>query len=503
MKNVLTKVLLMLLTLTMVIGIASCKNDKKNDTQTTESKETEAAASDDGYQKDSIPSDLKFNNQIVTVLYCGGGATSDDRTSEFNPEVAGDFVEEAILARNTMVEDRLEVELNFQPTDGGYSSSGNSDFKKTLENDILGSKEFDICADYGATIGSCIISGMCTDLKSYDIIDFSAPWWASDLSEGGTVNEKLYFATGDISTSYLSSMYCMFFNEDLVTNLGLESPYDMVEMDNWKWEFFIEYCREIYSDLDQIEGKSVGDLFGITMTSIVAESVFYSGACKILDTDTDGYLILSDSFTNSRASNFYDLTQTFFNDSNDAYVSGDNWRTNFTEKRSVFAISQMNFAATLATQEDKMNFGVLPIPKYDDNQEYCSAGWVGRTLYFISAGSKVKDVAATCMECLASEGYRQVTPVLYEEQYKLRYSSGETHSQMIDLIRDSVVFDLAQIYLYSFGDTNLQIPTRLARALSMGKISGYATEMQNISTAKSSYENIMKAAVTEIAKSYE
>ncbi|MBQ7347250.1 MAG: extracellular solute-binding protein [Clostridia bacterium] len=499
MKNIFAKIILLLLALSMLFGFAACKKDDGKKTPTdTQPPEEET----DPYQKDSIPDNINYGEEEVVILY------DELRPEEFDPEGAS-FVEEAVMSRNTKVEQRLNVTLNFTPTTGGYINTGLSPFKATVENDVVGGlNTFDICADYGMTIGSCAVSGLCVNLTDYDIIDFDAPWWASDLSTSATINNKLYFGVGDISTSYLSNMYCMFFNEDLVNDLTLQSPYDMVEMDNWKWEFFMQYCNEIYADLDNVEGKSVGDRYGLTMTHVTGESVFYSGGCQMLELDTDGNLILSETMSNSRASNFYSLTTSFFNDSNNVYVNEKdddndgvvNWKDNFLDGNSVFTISQLSFAKAIIDSGSGMKFGVLPLPKYDDNQNYRSACWVGRTLYFISSGSPVAEMAATTFECLASEGYRQVTPVLYEDTYKLRYSKDETSGQMIDLIRASIVFDLAQVYTYSFED---QIPTRMTRALTFGTISGYATEMQNISTAMATYKSGMQQVVQTIYNSYQ
>lgn len=159
-----------------------------------------------------------------------------------------------------MVKSRLNVELEFVPTPGGYNNRGNAPFKqKVLADFISGLGSYDICADYGMTIGSCSVDGLCANLKDYDIIDLSAPWWASDLNTSATINGKLFFGTGDISTSYLSSMYCMFFNEDLLLSNNIEIPCEMVYMDNWKWEFFMQLCKDVYLDADDTEGASNGN----------------------------------------------------------------------------------------------------------------------------------------------------------------------------------------------------------------------------------------------------
>ncbi|MGM9684117.1 MAG: extracellular solute-binding protein [Eubacteriales bacterium] len=491
MKKIIIRISSVLLLLSMLGAFVACnRKSTEPDNQTTSGN---AGTSDDGYVKDSIPANTNFDGQKVVVLY------DESRTSEFDPDSAGSFVEQAIVNRNFKVKSRLNVELEFVPTTGGYNNRGNAPFKQTVLADFTaGLGSYDICADYGMTIGSCSIEGLCANLKDYDIIDLSAPWWAPDLNTSATINGKLFFGTGDISTSYLSSMYCMFFNEDLLLSNNIEIPYEMVYMDNWKWEFFMQLCKGVYSDADDTEGASKGDNFALSMTPVFAESIFYSAGNKFLDMDSEGNLILSESISNSRASDFYDMTQSFLAGS-DCYVIGDGSAAeNFQNQKSMFTVNSISYASTLASVD--MKFGVLPMPKYDDNQDFHSACWVGRSLYFICNGSSIPEVAATVFECMASEGYRQVTKVLYEDTYKIRYSKDEDCGKMIDIIRNSIVFDLAQVYTYSFEN---QLPTRLTRGLVAGTLYMSDAPMINLSSAMSTYGQAMKSAVENISKAYQ
>ena len=56
------------------------------------------------------------------------------------------------------------------------------------------------------------------------------------------------------------------------------------------------------------------------------------------------------------------------------------------------------------------------------------------------------------LECLGSEGYRQVTPALFETSMKLKYASGQDDSDMYDLIRSSIYIDLGRIFTTSFSN---------------------------------------------------
>ena len=491
MNTLSKKISLCTLALFMILSMVSCLG---KDTESASDTTNEATQREDSsFELDNIPDEIDYDGAVVKVLYDAA------RTDEFDPSSSGSAVDASIVSRNFMVEERLGVYLQFVPTLGGYNNGGLSPLKQTLDNDIMSAGEYDICADYAMTIGSCVVSGNCVDLMQHSILDFDAPWWSSGL-KNATIGNRLYFGTGDISTSYISTMFCMFYNSQLVTDLNLEDPNTMVKLDNWKWEYFIEYCTDIYVDLDNVDGKTAGDRYAISAAPLYGEAIFYSGGSQYLELNSDGALTLAESLSNNRATDFYDQMESFLNGSEDVYVDNDteNLHQVFENGRSVFTIAQLNYAAELSSTE--IEYGILPLPKYDDNQDYRSVCWVGRTLYFISKGSDAAEMAATTMECMASEGYRRVTPILYEEVYKLRYSKDAISGQMLDIIRNSIVFDLAQVFTYSFEN---QLPTRMSRSLVFGSAAGYSENaMWNISTAMGTYRGALDAAVAEIVGAY-
>ena len=102
-------------------------------------------------------------------------------------------------------------------------------FVEFLRTDVFsGNCEYDVFGCYGLTTAACSIAGLCMDLKEYDYINFDKPWWPENLTEQATINRKLYFASGDISTSYLYEMYINFYNLDMVKEYVKEIPAEEI-----------------------------------------------------------------------------------------------------------------------------------------------------------------------------------------------------------------------------------------------------------------------------------
>ena len=98
------------------------------------------------------------------------------------------------------------------------------------------------------------------------------------------------------------------------------------------------------------------------------------------------------------------------------------------------------------------------MPKYDTDQEgYSTCLGFPYTLYAISAGSSHAEAAAYLLEALASEGYRTVTPALFEVSMKVRYVDDPTAARMFDIVRDSVSFDVGRIFTSSLSNYPFKI----------------------------------------------
>jgi hypothetical protein len=67
------------------------------------------------------------------------------------------------------------------------------------------------------------------------------------------------------------------------------------------------------------------------------------------------------------------------------------------------------------------------------------------------------------VECWASECYRLVTPQIFEVNMQLKYAETQCETDMFEIVRSSVVFDLGRIFgpeLYGMDD----MPSEAAKA---------------------------------------
>ncbi|MBQ9152095.1 MAG: hypothetical protein IJX72_07570, partial [Clostridia bacterium] len=86
-------------------------------------------------------------------------------------------------------------------------------------------------------------NGYLWDLNSdaVEYLDFTKSWWDGNMAEGMSINDRLYFATGDLLTSDNDATFVIMFNKQLVLDCKIPDLYALVENGQWTMDKFYEF----------------------------------------------------------------------------------------------------------------------------------------------------------------------------------------------------------------------------------------------------------------------
>lgn len=434
--------------ITLLLLAASCGNAGAGDT-TTAAVTAAPDAGDtarEGYDKNGYILDtlgeLDFKEAVIQTVYW-----SDVENQEyFAEQMDGSEVNDAIFTRNLAVEDRLNIKLEYVPTLG---NSGKADaFNSFIQNAIAAGDRYDIISAHSRSIGLCAYNGLTQDLLDLSYLNFDMPWWQDSLLTTATINDQLHFVSGDISTNMLYMMYVMFYNKELLKTYELEDPYELVKAGTWTYDKLIEMSTGVYLDLDKDNTKSDGDQFGQAAYTLHIDSYLWGSGIVGIDRNEAGDLILSDDFKGEKCVALIDKLYNYLTLSQDTilYSSGAKYKTAFAEGRNLFITDRADIA--IYDLSDKtFELGILPVPKYNaEQQDYFTLLGNPFSLYAIPVNAADADMAAAVLECMASESYRTVTPIIFEITMKFKYSSTNHDSEIYDIVRDGAVYDLSRIF---------------------------------------------------------
>ncbi|MBE6611214.1 MAG: hypothetical protein E7632_01875 [Ruminococcaceae bacterium] len=229
-KNMISPTAMLILAAMLCSMAASCGDGAAEDTTAETTLPAETTASDrdaDGYLLDDLPDDLDFGGETVTIL----GWNHYEEIEFFAEDQTGEIVNDAYYERNQRVEERLGVKLEFTEANCRWAEG---DWNKAIQRSVMaGAGDYDITAGYSLNVVSGIYQEVFSNLLELEYLDFTKPWWSEKMVESASIAGSLYFTMGDISSSSISRMQGLFFNNSLLTDYKLENPYELVVDGKW------------------------------------------------------------------------------------------------------------------------------------------------------------------------------------------------------------------------------------------------------------------------------
>jgi len=274
------RTLALILTVLLAATATSCGgSEASTDTMGTDaSGETTAAPAKDYSREetsDNLP-ELNFQGESVRVYFRGH---NDVIKLEIVGEENGDVINDAVYARNRSVEERLNVKFDM--------IAGDSDHNKYMNNlkTVLMSGEdaYDIVSAAQWLALPQAMEGLYYDLSDAPYIDFDAPWWYEDYMAEIAVGGERYMLAGDISTTHIRYMSCMYVNKNIFAdNFGnADDLYQTVLDGKWTHDKLRGYITDVYQDLNNNGITDDGDLLGISSTPISqSDHICYSAGLR-------------------------------------------------------------------------------------------------------------------------------------------------------------------------------------------------------------------------------
>ncbi len=447
MKKTVSRFLSLLLSILMLLSIVACSEATDTPQQTLPDAADTSAATEGQTSSESEGEETKapptvasnqYNEDFVT-LYCSDIFRKGYYFVEDDERTPGNDLEDHIFERTLAVEEHLGVDVI--AVDGGtYTEYG-----ATVSNSITaGDDAYQLVLThvyYG--VSNFITSNLVRPFNEFGSINLDAYYWNSTLMDSLAINDQMYFGYGDFC---LSNCYVIAFNKDMVKEYEnvVGDIYQQVLNHTWTLDKLIEYTSLVSQD----NGDGVWDVedtYGFAGYAWVP-LISFQTACDIpiVQEDADGELYISPLVDN--AEKIVDLDQKIFDfvNSNNTYMwappglTGPTEALPITSDRVMFQMLN-NFELVTTTATD-VKIGVLPYPKWDEEQEdYKTLNWNG--LMCVPTSAKNTKMVGDVIEML---GYYSddVTTAFYETLLGTKVANAPQDSEMLDIIWASQVSDI-------------------------------------------------------------
>lgn len=442
-KRMLLRLMALLLSLLTLAGaLAACKTDPKDPTES----QTEDTGRDTGgtdATESYYPLSGDYGGRSFSIL------ARSEYPYEFDVNEAGsDDVANAVYARNLAVETAYKINIEVTTLFDSYQNNEMLDRLNNLYATGAADEDYDLIGGTQYRAAGLIPNGWFRNWNELNYIDLEADAWKNGLTEGMTVNEKTYGISGDLSIAFWKCMTSMLFNKNWVIDVWDENLYQVVNDGKWTYEYF----KRVVLAASNNDGASPDDgdktgVYGFGSDHDVAIDGFVAAfGLNLISKNEEGKLSLSD-LASEKVINFVDEMQSFYTSENHyawAYIGVD---PSFYFRKKQIMIAPMRFEMIERMLDWEGDYGVIPYPKYDSQQEeYASPMTDGATLFMIPNTNRDTDFTCIITSALAEESVRGVIPRYYERVIKSKGARDPQSYQMLDLIRKTCTMDYSVLY---------------------------------------------------------
>lgn len=465
-KKIIERILLLILTVLFLLpAIVSCGDKSGNDggNQNNTGANQNGKDTDGGGEtaSDSAPTEAYIYPQMD-----GGGAdftflapttTWFYYTDIVKDEMSGEVLDDAIYTRNRFIESQFNINFKEVSLDIGQIIP---QLKKVV---LSGEDVYDasFCPVYcGGNIGSLITQNFFYNLNENPMLNLDEKWWNQTMRKEASIGkgDKLYYAGCDIDILTLQSVSCVYFNQDMMTNLGLELPYNAAREGKWTFDLFQQYMKSGASlnGADSFKWEVGGKaLYGFTSYEDSVTSLLEGSGERFIITDSEGMPhpgINGERFINvlTKLQDMLQLQNGEFLYSNGDHATGNHYEPIFRDGRALLAIGELK--ATDVFREMDATFGIVPIPKYDENQQdYYSHLIFAASVLVIPVTNPRVDFTGAVLDAMAYVSNRDVTPVLFDVSVSQKRLRNEDSIEMLQIIKNSGSFDIGLAYGWTSG----------------------------------------------------
>ncbi len=437
----LSRLLAFLMTLALLVPLAACGKETPATPAITSAADTETTLPAETELKPDLP-EKDFNGRdfrVQSVTY-----DPNSYTTIFAPEeLTGEIVKDALYNRNLAVAQQFNVK--FVATEDSY----NNNYSRLREMALAEDDALEMIMVINRNAFSSSVDGYLTNVSLLKYLDLDKPWYSKDINDSMTIAGKLFFAYSDECLQMFESAAILMFNKDMMTDLGLDLPYKLVDEGKWTWDTFHDYAAAGLRDVNGDGAYTADDCYGVISHTDFYFPSFWIGADTLSvakDKDDIPYFNIPG---NERWNAAMEYSVKLLKEDLVCLESAGK-RTEavqtFAERGSLFCLSTLGRMQITREMEDDM--GILPLPKYDAAQEKYRSRVIDGWLHVVPASVTDPEYVGVIMEALAYESYKNVFPSYYDNFVSYKILRDRESIEMMDLIKNTRMMDMGDVQLF-------------------------------------------------------
>ena len=461
-----TAVLIALLML--VPTLASCSDNTPAETkettaqqETAQTAESTDASSDESETEDerikpNIPESADFGGDDITFLHWYNPAwTETVRQSRdiYAEGITGEAINDAVYNRNVKIEDAYKVKIALQ-------LEQSTDIASMVGQQVTaGDSTYDVVYQILSAAPALIQKSYFHNLFNVPNIDLEKPWWDQNSISSLSTMGILPLVSTSINVNDKDATAALAFNKTIASNNQLEDLYTLVREGKWTYDKLTEMAEATYNDSNGDGTMTPDDVYGFLGGRDVIDSLYHgSGSQFITKNENDEFVF---TFGTERdvdvISKGIDIVNSVWYFNHHAWKDQSDilYRQIFETGHGLFFWMRLDDVTNMRAGD--ADFGIIPIPKYEEAQDkyysLVSQHTTGLMSIPITCAGDELSMVGMVLEALAAESHYTLIPEYIETSLKTKNSRDAESADMLDIILNNRVFDPMNVYSFAnFGD---------------------------------------------------
>ena len=435
----------------LLLSLASCGDTGTTAADTSaETPGTDTAVTETAKQYDPGLPDMDYGGEKFIFAMRGADGDYNDITADATD---GDQLNDAVYYRNEYIEMTYNIDIDVMWCgEGGGSPTGSEMYKTVSQMVMSGDSNMDVILTTPYCQSGLALSNYLLDLNALEHINLSQPWWDQNVNSMLSFYDCVYFTVGEITTIDNRSTAVLFFNKDIVEQFDIENPYDAVRDGSWTIDRMISDCKLVAADINGDGTMDGSDRWGFSFWTDAGYSLMHATGSTVGRINAKGepeYSAMEEHFINSynKIIELADKAYSF----NEAVDDNPNGVSIFGSGNGLYFWGLVYNIINMRSSE--INFGIIPLPKYDENQKSYYSNTNAYSTALISVPTTVSDPsrAGLILEAYSARGMQEVTPAFNDIQVMTKSIRDEDSAEMLELIFANQMYDIG--YFFRWGDT--------------------------------------------------
>jgi hypothetical protein len=260
----------------------------------------------------------------------------------------------------------------------------------------------------------------------------------------------------DMSIGDNDNTWLIYFDKQHVQDHGLETPYTLVNEGRWTFDAMFDMMKVVAHDVDG-DGRLVmnsDDRFGFLTHGENYAGMWIAAGQTLITKNSDDMPEISfgsETFVNAWQKIIEIMNDMTTNNNNIEFIS-----EGLRDGRTLFGTEILKFVRNY--REHEREFGIIPMPKYNEQQEsYHTYVAVSAPLLIIPKSCPDPESVGIIVEALAAEGHRTIMPAYYETAIAGKFVRDEESIEMLNIAFDTRLYDLGVVF--DWGSMRSQLNT--------------------------------------------